>query len=353
MSGTDFGPGLRERLHHWKEPGVAELCAALQDLLGKTADTARTVRLQRFQEGVYRLRIGGETGASSVVLKRHEPATAQRDRLTIGRWLPRLGLGDRCARLLASAAERQGLWVWHVYEDLGNDNLAAHCSRETLLATIDLISELHSRSARHPLLPEVRRQAPDHGIHFFHTAVRDAIDALEALHPSHRNLPVESATARAHLLEQLHDLLEDAPRRAQAMADVGGPDALLHGDLWPENVFLARNGRGFRARLIDWDHVSVGPCTYDLSTVLYRVPAGDRVWVLDRYREAVANRGLKLPSNAELNLLFHTAESARCASCIPWPVMALKEGAEWGARHLVEIERWFEVLRPPLPDGSP
>ena len=141
MSGADFGTGLRGRLHHWKEPGVAELCAALQDLLGKTAESARTVRLQRFQEGVYRLRIGSETGANSVVLKRHEPAIAQRDRLTIGRWLPRLGLGDRCARLLAAAAERQGLWVWHVYEDLGNDTLAVHCSRETLLATIDLISE--------------------------------------------------------------------------------------------------------------------------------------------------------------------------------------------------------------------
>jgi aminoglycoside/choline kinase family phosphotransferase len=352
MRGADFCTGLRQRLQSWREPGVAELCAALQELMGKTAESARTVRLQRFQEGVYRVRIGSQAGANSVILKRHEPATAQRDRLTIGKWLPRLGLGDRCPRLLAAAAERQGLWVWHVYEDLGNDTLAVHCSRETLQATIDLISELHSRSARHPLLPEVRRQAPDHGIHFFHTAVRDAIDALEGLHPGDRNVPAESATAQARLLEHLHDLLEDAPRRARAMENVGGPDILLHGDLWPENVFMARNGRGFRARLIDWDHVSVGPSSYDVSTVLYRVPAGERTWVLDRYRDAVAKRGLTLPANAELNLLFHTAESARCASCIPWPVMALKEGAEWGARHLVEIERWFEVLRPPLPDGS-
>jgi len=352
MNATDFGTGLRRRLQALREPGVVELCAALQDLLGNTAGSAPTVRLKRFQKGVYRLWIGDQAGANSVIFKRHEPAVAQRDRLTIGRWLPQLGLGDRSARLLAVAAERQGLWVWHVYEDLGNDTLAVHRSRETLQATIDLIAELHSRSARHPLLPEVRRQAPDHGIHFFHTAVRDAIDALESLDHGHRNLPAESVTARARLLEHLHDLLEDAPRRARAMEDAGGPDTLLHGDLWPENVFVARNGRGFRARLIDWDHVSVGPCSYDVSTVLYRVPAGDRLWVLDRYRAAVTPRGLTLPSNGELNLLFHTAECARCANCIPWPVIALKKGADWGARQLVEIERWFEVLRPPLPDGS-
>ncbi len=136
------------------------------------------------------------------------------------------------------------------------------------------------------------------------------------------------------------------------MADAGGPDTLLHGDLWPENVFVAPNGRGVRARLIDWDHVSVGPACYDVSTVLYRAPAEERAWVLERYREAVEARGWTLPPNDELNLLFHTAESARCASCIPWPVIALNEGAEWGARQLVEIEQWFRVLRPPLPDGG-
>jgi hypothetical protein len=352
MSAPDFRTRLRRRLQRWREPGAAELCAVVRELLGAAAESARTMRLQRFQEGVYRLRIGSQAGCHSVILKRHEPAIAQRDRLTLERWLPQLGLGDRCARLLAGAAERRRLWVWHVYEDLGDETLAVRRSKPSLRAAIDLIADLHTRAARHAILPEVRRHSRDHGIDFFYTSVRDAIAALEALNPDRRSLPAESATARARLLEQLHDLLEDAPRRAQAMADAGGPDTLLHGDLWPENIFLTPNGDGFHAQLIDWDHVSVGPASYDLSTVIYRAPAEERTWVLERYREAVEAQGWTLPANDELNLLFHTAESARCASCIPWPVIALNEGEEWGARHLVEIERWFEVLRRPLSDGS-
>jgi len=352
MSASELGTRLRRRLQSWREPGAAELCVALQELLGDAAESAQSMRVQRFQEGVYRLRIGSPTGCRSVILKRHEPTIAHRDRLTLERWLPRLGLGDRCARLLAAAAERRGLWVWHVYEDLGDETLAVRCSRPALGAAIDLVADLHTRAARHPLIPEVRRHAPDHGIHFFRTNVRDAIDALDALKLGRRKLPAESATARVRLLEHLHKLLDDAPRRAQAMADAGEPDTLLHGDLWPENVFVTPNGRGVRARLIDWDHVSVGPSSYDLSTILYRAPAEERAWVLERYREAVEARGWTLPANDELNLLFHTAESARCASCIPWPVIALNEGAEWGARQLVEIEQWFKVLRPPLPDGG-
>jgi hypothetical protein len=328
---------------------VVELCAAVQEVLGAAAEAAQTMSLQRFQEGVYRLRIGSGAGGRSVILKRHEPSIAQRDRLAVERWLPQLGLGDCCAKLLAAAAERRGLWVWHVYEDLGSDSLAARRSRATLQAAIDLIAALHTRGARHAILPEVRRHSRDHGIDFLYTSVRDAIGALNG---AIRSLPAEAEMARVRLLGQLHDLLEDAPRRAEAMADVGGPDTLLHGDLWPENIFLTPNGDGFRAQLIDWDHVSVGPASYDLSTVIYRAPADERTWVLERYREAVEVQGWKLPANDELNLLFHTAESARCASCIPWPVIALNEGAEWGADHLLEVGRWFEELRPPLPDAS-
>lgn len=352
MSAPGFLARLRRRLQRWEEPGAAELCAVVEELLGGAAESASTMRLQRFKEGVYRLRIGSQTGFHSVILKRHEPAIAQRDRLAFERWLPRLGLGDRCARLLAAAAERRGLWVWHVYEDLGDETLAVRRSKPSLRAVIDLIAELHTKAAGHPILPEVRRHVPDHGIHFFCANMRDAIDALEGLSPNRRSLPAESTTARARLLERLHDLLGDAPRRAQAMAEAGGPDTLLHGDLWPQNVFVAPSGNGVRARLIDWEHVGVGPVSYDVSTVLYRAPAEDRAWVLERYREAVKARGWILPANDELNLLFHTAESARCASCIVWPVIALNEGAEWGADRLVEIEQWFDVLRPPLPDGS-
>jgi thiamine kinase-like enzyme len=353
MSAADFEVRLGRQLHRWREPGAAELCVALRELLGAAAESVRTIRLQRFQKGVYRLRIGSPAPNHSVILKRHEPAIAQRDRLTLERWLPRLGLEDGCAPLLAAAAERQGLWVWHVYEDLGDETLAVSWSRSSLRAAIDLIAELHTRGARHPLLPEVRRHAPDHGIQFFCTSVRDAIAGLEGLSPDGRCFSAESVSARARLLERLYHLLEDMPQRAQAMADAGGPDTLLHGDLWPQNIFLTSNGEGIRAQLIDWDHVSLGPVSYDLSTFIYRAPAEERTWLLERYREVVEAHGWVLPTNDELDLLCHTAESARCASCIPWPVIALHEGAEWGADQLVEIERWFAALRPPFSAGSP
>jgi len=35
-----------------------------------------------------------------------------------------------------------------------------------------------------------------------------------------------------------------------------GPETLLHGDLWPKNVFLSTTDGAQRARLIDWDHVA-------------------------------------------------------------------------------------------------
>ena len=96
----------------------------------------------------------------------------------------------------------------------------------------------------------------------------------------------------------------------------------------------------------------MGPFSYDVSTFLYQSPAEERAWILRRYREAVARAGWRLPTDGELNLLFHTAETARCANCLLWPAMALlNDGAEWGVAALVEIERWFEALRPPLADS--
>jgi aminoglycoside phosphotransferase (APT) family kinase protein len=138
------------------------------------------------------------------------------------------------------------------------------------------------------------------------------------------------------------------------MEEAGTPDTLLHGDLWPKNVFVTMTGDGPHARLIDWDRVSVGPFSYDLSTFLYRSPAQARRWILQRYRKVVERAGWRLPTDGELNLLFHTAESARCANSILWPATALlNDGAAWGARQLVEIERWFQALRPPLPTNGP
>src|SRR5439155_866024 len=99
---------------------------------------------------------------------------------------------------------------------------------------------------------------------------RDAVAALEALATPPRDVPLEFAGARERLLQCLYALRDDAPRRVLLIEEAAGPDTLLHGDLWPKNVFVSMTPTGPRARLIDWDHVGVGPASYDVSTFLYQ-----------------------------------------------------------------------------------
>jgi thiamine kinase-like enzyme len=340
---------LARSLDERREPGAAELCDALECVLDGATASADAIRVDRLQKGVYRLRVGGEAGRT-LVLKRHTPAIAHTDRLVVERWLPALGLGDRCPRLLAAGAQLEGRWVWHVYEDLLCETLADRRERPRLEAAVDLIAQLHTRGVGHPLLPEVRWHGRDHGARSLITNLRDGIAALEAL--ATVPTPARFARAQGRLLERLHRLLEGAPRQVHLMDEAGGPDTLLHGDLGPKNVFVAMTGDGPRARIVDWDHVGVGPASYDLSTFLYQSSPDDRPWLLRRYRAAVERAGHRLAADGELNLLFHTAETARGAGCVIWPAMALlNDGAEWGRGGLADIEDWFETLRPPLPDS--
>src|SRR5206468_2787069 len=187
------------------------LCELLEEMVRDTDSSGQTIRLERLKRAVYRLRIGCGPG---LVLKRHKPAIAQTDRMLAERWLPALGLGDRCPRLLGAAAEREGRSVHRLYA-----------------------------------------------------------------------------------------LLEDFPRRMRIMDEVGGPTTLLHGDLWPKNVFVTIASDGPRTRLIDWDHVGVGSFSYDVSTFLYQSSPAERPGVLRRYREVVGRAGWRLPENRELNVL--------------------------------------------------
>ena len=113
-------------------------------------------------------------------------------------------------------------------------------------------------------------------------------------------------------------------------------------------MFVSLSAKAPSARLIDWDHVGAGPFSYDLSTFLYRSSADERPEILRRYRAAVERVGWRLPGQEELNLLFHTAESARHAHCILFDAMALHDGAEWAIGELMDYERWLGALRPPL-----
>ncbi|HLB76626.1 MAG TPA: phosphotransferase, partial [Candidatus Dormibacteraeota bacterium] len=231
---TDLATELRHTLESRGEPGTTELLEALQALLGGTEAAGPTIGLTQLKRRVYRL----EFGPRSLVLKRSEPAIAELNRLVADRWLPAIGLGDRCAPLLATAAERQGRWVWQIYEDLGDETLDRCPERSRVESAVELVAELHTRAAGHPLLPEVRHHSKDLGLSFFMSNVADAIQGLEALPRGALQPSAKTTAIRDRLLDRLYPALTDAPRRAQVLKETGGPDTLLHGDLWRANAFV-------------------------------------------------------------------------------------------------------------------
>jgi len=341
---------LRRALEATGEPGWAELCESLEALLDG-ADPADhgaglpVVSLRLLKVRVYRLAIENRGPGRTVVVKRLEPARAERNRLVAEQWLPAVNLGERCARLLAVAADRRGENVWHIYEDLGDDTLAARPDLERVDAAVDLVADLHTRAARHAVLPDVRRYGRDFGMAYFTSNVREAIASLEALSASGIETPPEHVGLPDRLRERLIGLLAEVPRRARVFQEAAGPDTLLHGDLWTTNIFVSRSAEGPRARLVDWDHVGVGPFSYDFSTLLFRFPAALRPRILGRYRNAVSRAGSWLASPPELDVLFDTARRARYANRVIWAVRALlQERADWGFPELAEIERWFQAL---------
>ena len=67
----------------------------------------------------------------------------------------------------------------------------------------------------------------------------------------------------------------------------------------------------------------------------------------------MAESGWRLPATQDLNVLFETAERARCASCLIWPAIAiLEERAAWAFDKLPVIEQWFEQMQPVLREES-
>jgi hypothetical protein len=334
-----------------EQPGLPELRASLHELFTGPDVMGRVIDQQRLKSCVYRLQIDANGQVCSLVVKRLNPKFAQRNQLVTKRWLPAIGLSECSPPLLGVAADRGGQSVWHIYEDLGDRTLATgDLAPEYVEAAIDLIAQLHIRFAGHPLLPECRRYGGDLGIHYFTSNVRDAICGLELLRPPAIALSLERLALRDRLLERMYQLLDEQPFRAQALAELGGPETLLHGDLWTTNIFVLATPKGSQARLIDWDHVGVGPVSYDLSTFLLRFPTHQRLWLLDMYRESSGFIGQGLPSAPDLNLLFETAECARFANRAIWPAIALlQDHAEWGFDELAAIEQWFEMLEPVLP----
>ena len=347
--------GLDKLLNCTGEPGVSELRSVLLNLLGRWERPVKLfaqIPLRSEHRRVYRLRFTTNGQVGSIIIKRLEPSIAQRNQLVASRWLPAVGLGNTGAVMLGAAAEHSGECIWQIYEDLGAGTLDPNSSAlSDIKLVIELIAQVHLRFADHPLLAECRLYGGDLGTNFFASNVSDALRCLQAVQRSRRDLPAEHARVIETLLNRLHRLVDEHSGRAQALEELGGPETLLHGDLWTSNTIIIPTAEGFQARLIDWDHAGVGPISYDLSTFLLRFPNERRWQILELYGQAVADAGWRLPPCSDLNALFETAEYARFANRIIWPAISLARGeGEWGFAALAEVKQWFEEFQPVLPE---
>jgi hypothetical protein len=343
--------GFQNILDKTSQPDLVELGQFFEGLLGteKRWKLVESTPLQLPNPRAYRLGFQTNGQTLSFVVKRLEPAIAQRNYLLLTRWLAAVGLADKGPTLVGVAADRDGKYLWQVYEDLGNWGLSGQSPLSLIKAAVELIAQVHLRFAGNPLLAECRLHGGDLGANFFAATVRDAIRCLEALRRIPFGLSPLQAGLCERLLSRLKRLSDEQLTRSRALEELGGPETLLHGDLWMTNTFVVPAPSGLQAHLIDWDHAAVGPISYDLSTFLLRFPSERRSSILELYREAVAPAGWHLPRTSDLNGLFETAEFSRFANRIIWPAIAfLRERADWAFESLAEVEQWFEEWKPVL-----
>jgi len=328
---------------------------ALTDAIRAAERPIQLIEHRELKTAVVRLRLEVAGEVRAVVVKRLRPAEARRNQLAVQRWLPAGEMGGMAPELLGAATDPSGERVWQIHEDLGDWYLnGAEPGAERVAAGVREIARMHGRFSDHPVLGECRLHGGSLDFGGFEANLRDATRALAALQPPSLTPTPEQAGLRDRLLARLARLAGETPMRREVQAELGGPETLLHGDLWTTNTFVEPVEGGFRVRLIDWDHAGVGPAAYDLSTLLLRFPRERRPWILDGYRRG-AEGAWRLPGTDDLNLMFETFELSRYASRIIWPAIALLfRGASWGFNELQAVEGWFERFEPVLPaEGTP
>jgi hypothetical protein len=311
--------------------------------------SARLLGHEQLKADVHRLRVEVDGEERALVAKWSDPVVAHRCWLVARRWLPAVSLEDHVPPLLAVAAAPTGEGAWHVYDDLCGQPISTdHPVGGEVEAAIDTIARVHTALAEHCLLPEFRLWGGDRGIQFYSANLRDALGALGSLDLDRHG--AEGFAVRDALLERMSQLTEEEPERARVLAAAGGPETLLHGDLWPTNTIVVPQADTVGVRLIDWDEAAAGPIGFDLSTFLGRFDPSHRLWILDAYRQAVDRlAGWSLPGERELNLIFETAAYARLASLLVWSVGDSNGTSDWLIERLGEIVEWLDEVSPVLP----
>jgi Ser/Thr protein kinase RdoA (MazF antagonist) len=310
---------------------------------------SRAVRISSHQQvkaDVHRVRTVNDGGERAYVLKRSTAEAARRNWLIAERWLPGAGLKELGPPLVAVAFDESGERAWQLYDDLSGHPLgnATPVQRREVELAVAAIARIHTALAEQPILRECRLWGGDRGIAFFSGNVRDATRALRA-----PGWPPDAT--RGALLERLSRLAAQEDERARTLAAVGGPETLVHGDLWNTNVMVVRDGASVSVRLIDWDEAAVAPFAFDVSTLLLRFEPSERAWILDAYRRAVGRlAGWRLPPDRELNSAFETAAYARLASLLVWTIAAADVDAPWLAAFLAQMARWLDDVAPVMPE---
>ncbi len=345
---------LKDALNGTMQPGLPALRQLLEKLLNKRRRIVQFLAhepLQADRPRVYRLRFSVSGEPHSVVVKRMEPGVAERNELLIKRWLPGVGMAGFGPALLGTAADPKGRCVWHVYEDLGDLSLDGRApDRAQVKAAVDVIAQIHARFAGHTLLPEVRNLGNNLGASYFTSSVHEAIRGLELLRARIMRRSPRYVALCDRLLEELYAIRDEQSWRTQAVAELGGTETLLHGDLSATNTFVLLAEQGFNVRIIDWDRTAVGPTSWDLSTFLLRFPRHSRTWIFDLYAAAMKQAGWRMPSWREFNLLSEICEYARLANDIIWPTISImKDKDDQGFERLEEIGHRFDDLNPILP----
>jgi hypothetical protein len=324
-------------------------------VIGETgARASRVVGTQRLTSRVYRVSYtcDAEEAARTIIIKRLKRDDGKRSELVARRWLRSVGLEHLAPELLGVAEDECGQCIWHAYHDLPGKPLdGKSIDRDHISASIELIAELHVRFADHPVLSECRAHGGRRDSSFYSLQVRDATRALESLRRPDVAISSEHEQLLGNLLDAMQRLRAEEPRRVRSLAEFGGRETLLHGDLWPKNIIVTpKADGGYQPRLIDWDQASVGPVSYDLSTFLFRFPRSDRPWILELYRSAIARHGWILPPDELLVELLETAEWARLANCIIWPAQdVLAHRADWPWQELELVAQWISAAGPILP----
>ncbi|MEE8507564.1 MAG: phosphotransferase [Myxococcota bacterium] len=341
--------GLDRILEGTDLPGRDTLGVLIERVLGGSRLRGRvTAEEQVGRRRVRRLGLEVDGAPRALIIKFLTLNRSLREQRIVSDWLPAIGMGRHGPPVLGTAGVTSGAGVWHVYEDLGDCGLERKLVDPVALrSALQVVARLHGGFANHPLLGDCQATGGSLGRGFFLSSVRNALRALDGLRPLRAALPPEHRATRVRLRERLMRLLDEAPRRLEALEELDGRDTLLHGDLWPSNLLVVEKDE---VRLIDWDHAGVGPATFDLSNLLMRLPVGLRLGALADYRDAGGAAGWGSPGRDDLNFLFETAECGRIANCVVWPALDFwRRGEPWALERLASIDCWFEELEPALP----